>query len=389
MSQETEPQSSVKLRRVFISHSSEEQEFADLVQAHLQSPDISGWIDSEQIDTGDDILTKMGEGLHTMDILVVLISYAALESTLVALEVNYAIWREIKEKKIIVLPFIIDDTPIESIRNNSNFWHLGQRHLTKVTQDDSGARVIVDTVRRAIEKRSSPIVKSPPIGGWELDPTIEKIIRVVKLGQWKIAMDVAIVILKLTDDEGNNKYFQSLITSLYNLNEGDLRWSVIQVLESIAMLAPWLFDHAILAGMANHSDFTIRTVAANICMDFSQFAPDRVPLDIAFRLSRYDEDWYVMAPAVAALKSLVRPMPAVLAFFYQGLHDEDSQAREHASDAVFNISQKEPDLLDPNDLEREIAQLWRIGDEWSAKTMTNALFNARQSKRNDGYKYGI
>ena len=146
MTEKTQHQSSAKLSRVFISHSSEEQAFANLVQTHLQGPDISGWIDSEQIGAGDDILTMMGEGLRTMDILVVLISYAALESTLVALEVNHTIWREIKEKKVIVLPFIIDDTPIDSIRNNSNFWHLGQRHLTKITQDDAGAKNIVSFV---------------------------------------------------------------------------------------------------------------------------------------------------------------------------------------------------------------------------------------------------
>jgi hypothetical protein len=108
MMQDLQSQTSKKLSRVFISHSSEDQEFSELVKTRLQSSDIAGWIDKAQIATGDDILTRMGEGLRTMDVLVVLISQDALESSMVSLEVNHGIWREVKEKKVIALPFIIE-----------------------------------------------------------------------------------------------------------------------------------------------------------------------------------------------------------------------------------------------------------------------------------------
>jgi hypothetical protein len=76
-----------------------------------------------------------------------------------------------------------------------------------------------------------------------------------------------------------------------------------------------MFERALLARMASNSKFTIRSSAASICMDFAQFVPDKVPLDIVFQLSKYDEDWYVMAPAMAVLKTLVRSIPHVSAFF--------------------------------------------------------------------------
>ena len=377
-----------KRSRVFISHSSNERDFANLVQSQLQSSDMSAWIDSEQISTGDDILEQMGKGLRTMDILVVLISNAALSSRPVSLEVEHGIWREAREKQVIVLPFIVDDTPIDSIRDNDRLWFLGSRRLTRIAQDAPGAEAVADSVRTALKKRSKP-VESRPSKQWQMDPRIKKIIRKVSVIKSKVATGAAILILKETNEEGNNEYFQALVTSLYHLNEGNLRWGAIQTIESIATLAPWMFDHSILARMANHSDFTIRSLAASICMDFAQFAPERVPLDVAFRLSRYDEDWYVMAPALAALKALVRPMPGILGFFYQGLHDNDSQAREHAANAIYDIARHEPDLLDPVDLKSEISYLQQKGDEAQAKTVAKALARAKKSMRSVGYKYGL
>src|ERR1700693_4194863 len=52
--------------------------------------------------------------------------------------------------------------------------------------------------------------------------------------------------------------------------------------------------------------------AAFICMNLAQYAPELVPLDILERLSVHDEDWYVQAPANAALKAMIRSIPATL-----------------------------------------------------------------------------
>jgi hypothetical protein len=97
--------------RIFMSHSSQDKEFANLVVSSLRSPEMAAWIDSEQIVTGDDIFDQLGRGLHSMDVLVFLISQASLKSEVVALEIKHAVWREVKEKRILILPFIIDDTP--------------------------------------------------------------------------------------------------------------------------------------------------------------------------------------------------------------------------------------------------------------------------------------
>jgi hypothetical protein len=275
------------------------------------------------------------------------------------------------------------------VLSDPRFWFLGHRHLTQIAQNVSGATRIVADVRRALERRSAiPFEGSSQQAKPKIDPRVEKLIRNVKLGDWNAAKNVAVRIVESTDDSSNNELFESLLSSLYYIDD-DLKWGAIQTIESIANLAPWLIGHAVLARMANHSDFTIRAVAASICMDFAQFAPDRVPLDIVFRLARYDEDWYVMAPATAALKSMARPIPGVLNFFYMHLHDSDPEAREHAAAALLDISKNEPEVLEPTDLERELHSLLQREDKLAADYIAKALSRAKQVKHRDGYKYGI
>ncbi|HUJ09578.1 MAG TPA: toll/interleukin-1 receptor domain-containing protein [Verrucomicrobiae bacterium] len=105
----------MKSSRIFISHSSQDRKFAGLVATALRSPDMAPWIDTEQIVTGDDIFDRLGQELQAMDVLVFLVSEAALASEWVSREVKFAAKREITEKRILLLPFIIDDTPIDAL----------------------------------------------------------------------------------------------------------------------------------------------------------------------------------------------------------------------------------------------------------------------------------
>ena len=66
------------------------------------------------------------------------------------------------------------------------------------------------------------------------------------------------------------------------------------------------------SGMAAHQNFSVRSSAASICMDLGHSAPALVPLDILLKLVVYDEDWYVEAPAAAALKAMARSFPDIL-----------------------------------------------------------------------------
>jgi hypothetical protein len=98
------------LLRVFISHASSDKPFAENVATALRNRAISPWIDKEQILVGDDVLERLGEGLRTMDLLAFIVSKRALRSRWVDRELKFAARRGIEEKKILILPFIVDSS---------------------------------------------------------------------------------------------------------------------------------------------------------------------------------------------------------------------------------------------------------------------------------------
>lgn len=374
----------MKPGRVFIGHSSKDKEFANLVVEQLRSPDMAPWIDGEQIIAGDDIFDQIGQGLQSMDTLVFLVSTTSLQSEWVALEVKYTVTREITERRVLLQPFIIDDLPISALP-----WFLSHRNVSRVTADASGAVYVANAVRQALQRRSTTPTEIAQEVVFRRDLRIEELIRDVGVGDWDAARDAAIEVLKETDEAGHNELFEALLRYQDYPNDEDTRWGAIITVESLVELAPWLVDHKLLDKMAKHPDFSIRSSAASICMSLAQFAPDRVPVDILLRLATHDEDWYVTAPATAALQAMVRHRPAILRVFFKRLHSLDPHTREHAAQALAGIAHQEPGILDPGELEYELSRLEELADEMAAYYIAEAFPKVKRAKRLSPYKYGL
>lgn len=374
----------MKPTRVFISHSSQDKDFARLVVEELRRPDMAPWIDSEQVVAGDDILDQLGHGLQSMDVLVFLVSNASLLSRWVELELKYAVTREIDEKRALVQPFIIDDVPKQDVP-----WFLAHRNLARVTPDASGAVHIANAIQQAIARRSLTHIEDSPRGsGFKGDPRIDRLIRHIGPGDWDPARDAALEMLKATNEFGQNELFEVLLR-YYDCPDEDLRWGAILTIESFAQLAPWLIDHELLTRMANQQDFSIRASAASICLDLARFAADRVPVDVLLKLAVPNEDWYVMAPATAALKSMARSRPVLLHALISRLRSEDPDVREHAARALADIAAKEPEIFEPEDLTRELSRLKRVGDHVAQGHIAEAISKVQQADPESYYKYGL
>jgi nucleoside phosphorylase len=221
------------------------------------------------------------------------------------------------------------------------------------------------------------------------DPRLEILLKGSGPGEWEIARDAAFEILALTDDAGQNELFEYLLRYLGLPNDDDRLWGAVQTIECVASLAPGLFDHKLFSDMANDQDFTIRSMAASIFLDFAQYAPELIPMDLLVKLARHDEDWYVMAPAFAALKSMASLQPAALDVFFRQLRSDDPVAREYAAAALADIAEREPEILDPDNMKRALLGLKRIGDQANTKVIAQALQNAKQAERHKPYRYGI
>ncbi len=220
------------------------------------------------------------------------------------------------------------------------------------------------------------------------DAYIDGLIGNVRHGDLKSGAKPALELIKHTDKDGRNELFEKLLDYLDHPDD-DLFWKALGTLESCSEVAPWLFVRPVLVRLASHSDFSVRSTAAFICLNLAQHAPELVPVDILMKLSVHDEDWYVEAPANAALKSMVRAMPAVLQVFFTRLHSSDPDERVHSAAALADIAGNEPELLDATQLREEFMRLLALGDNSASIYLKRALPKVEHSRRRQGYKYSI
>jgi hypothetical protein len=372
-----------KANKVFISHSGNDQQFATLVAERLRTADMDTWIDTERILVGDDILAQIAGGLATMDLLILIVSQAALQSEWVRRELAYATTREVSKTETLILPFIIDRTAFTDLP-----WQIAARHARRVTPDAPGAAAVAEAVKEVLARRLEPRATPASPASFTPDPEVDRLIQDVRLGDWPSAERAALAIVRETDPNGRNAVFERLLDYQDTGNE-DLLWQALPTIESVARLAPSLVSRRQLSRLASNRDFSVRATAASICHDWAVDFPHLVPMDILLKLAVPNEDWYVEAPAIAALKTLIRAIPPVLQVFFSGLRSGNPDERIRAAQALAEIAEQEPELLDADELKKHSKRLNRFGDRDAAKYLREAFQRVKSAKAITRYKYGI
>lgn len=107
------------------------------------------------------------------------------------------------------------------------------------------------------------------------------------------------------------------------------------------------------------------------------------------KLSAYNENWYVQAPANAALKAMARTIPEVLRIFHMRLRSSDFEQSAHSASAIRDIAEKEPGLLDPKLLKSDLVFLKSCGNVEAEGLIRASVSKARRAKRTTHYRYGL
>lgn len=223
---------------------------------------------------------------------------------------------------------------------------------------------------------------------FEPNAEVEQLICRIKLGDWDASADAALEVVAKTLSNGTNPTYDALL-KYYNCPSEDLKWAATQVIECVLGLCPDLLSKEDIRYLARHPDFSLRASAASICMEISNVDPSRVPLEILIPLSFYNEDWYVQAPANAALKTMMSTMPNIYRIFRVRLHSGNADEREHAASNLADVARNEAWLLDANDLEAQIKQLRASKDQRAAGILAKVLPKVRKTGRRPKYKYGL
>ncbi|AYM62020.1 toll/interleukin-1 receptor domain-containing protein [Agrobacterium fabrum] len=97
---------------IFLSHSHADKPFARKLAADLRSHGHSVWIDEAEINIGDSLIEKIREGLDKVDYVCAVLSKSSVGSAWVQRELDLASNREIDEKRVVVLPVLIEDVQL-------------------------------------------------------------------------------------------------------------------------------------------------------------------------------------------------------------------------------------------------------------------------------------
>ena len=91
---------------VFISYSTDDAPFAASLADALRARDLGVWFDQKEIHIGDSLTERIGTALRANDFIIVVLSPSSVRSAWVQRELGEAMTREIKEKRVVVLPVL-------------------------------------------------------------------------------------------------------------------------------------------------------------------------------------------------------------------------------------------------------------------------------------------
>ena len=93
---------------IFLSHNHRDKPFVRELASYLKKYNITVWIDEAEIKIGESLTSKVGEAINENDFFGVVISNNSKDSEWVKRELQIATQREFKEKRVVVLPIVLD-----------------------------------------------------------------------------------------------------------------------------------------------------------------------------------------------------------------------------------------------------------------------------------------
>jgi len=124
-----------QLGKVFISHSSWDEEFGDRLAKDLSTRGLPVWYDKLDLQVGDSVPGKINEGLAEAKYFLIVLSPKAVESRWVQEELNAALMRQVASLGTFIIPVLLRDCsipPLLAHRRYADFRQDYQRGLSEL-----------------------------------------------------------------------------------------------------------------------------------------------------------------------------------------------------------------------------------------------------------------
>jgi hypothetical protein len=92
----------------FISYSTQDQKFADLLRSQLQSNGARVWLATENLKIGDKFRNKVDEAIRLYDKLLLVLSQDSVKSPWVEADLEAAFEKERKQRRTVLFPIRLD-----------------------------------------------------------------------------------------------------------------------------------------------------------------------------------------------------------------------------------------------------------------------------------------
>jgi hypothetical protein len=108
-------------KKVFISHSSKDKNFARKLATDLQDRGYSPWLDEWKILAGQSIPQEISSALRDSDFVLVLLSVNSVNSHWVEREWQEKYWDEVNSRKIKVIPVLLEECEIPHLLRTKKY----------------------------------------------------------------------------------------------------------------------------------------------------------------------------------------------------------------------------------------------------------------------------
>jgi hypothetical protein len=97
---------------IFISYSHENKDFVQKLAANLIRHNTHVWVDTWELNVGDSIIQHVQDAIKCASALLVVLSKESVSSEWCKKELSAGLIRELEEKKVIVLPLLLEDCDV-------------------------------------------------------------------------------------------------------------------------------------------------------------------------------------------------------------------------------------------------------------------------------------
>jgi len=147
---------------IFISYSRQDKSIVEKIAAHLVKHRANIWIDEWELDIGDSIVTKIQDAIETSAALLVVLSKASVESEWCKKELTAGLVRELEEKKVLVLPVLIEDCKIPLFIRD-------KKYADFKINFDFGFQSILNGISKITNSDQDRLIKKDGYGDWSFE----------------------------------------------------------------------------------------------------------------------------------------------------------------------------------------------------------------------------